>query len=392
MPGNTETMGYVGVSGGWRTPADAGSQIRSVREQFQNVDPDTKPFVTRAGGWDQFTVDENYKIEWVEDDLFKPELTLGAALGTGDTAITWDNPDSYRMAIGDSLQIENEKLLVTAAAPTSSTTTVIRGAFGTTVAAHANGKKVQVLASARPEGSDSPFTARPIKTFYFNYFQFLDEGWQISEQYNNLRSYGDRGIKKMAQERARVTLKLAVGAEYAAIHGTRFIGVDPQPSTFGGAISFINTAAGSYRKDMDGASIVEANLYTGIRFIGGNVDMSNVARTFVTRFWQKQKITAMFQDRVRTEIGTHTGGLRIDNVETDFGNFEVISMISWPEDKIGLIDFDRIELGHWAGLGWSEKRLAEKGRYMNYTRSAVLSEIFRNPQVHGLWDNLSTSA
>ena len=391
MAGTTETVGYVGITGGWRTPTDGSAQIRHVNEQFEAVDPDSIAYVRRAGGWDQFTVDENYKVEWVEDDIFKPTIPLSStAMGTtGDP--TFENNDSYRLTIGDVLQIDDEKMLITAlpaSTATGNTATVRRGAFGTTAATHAASSTIHILMPARAEGSDSPFAGRPNRTFLYNYFQFVDQGWQMSEQYSNLREYGDKGRKKLAQDRARATKKLAVAAEKQLLLGTRYIGVDPEPSTVGGLFEYITSAYGAYRTSLSGDKMVEANLHTGIRYLADQVGVENIARTFVGRFYQKQRFTSFFEGRVRTELGTHTGGLRIDNIDTDLGNFEFVMLYNWPGDRLGLIDFDKIEIGHWAGMGWSEKRLAESGRYLKYTRSAVISQIVHNPQVHGLWTNL----
>ena len=389
MAGTTETIGYVGVTGGWRTPTDADAKIRYVNQAFEAVDPRKIAYVRKAGGWDQFTVDENYKVEWVEDDLPKVNLKLGAALAaTGDP--TFSENDSYRLAIGDVLMIDNEKTLITALpAPTATgnTATVRRGAFGTTAATHAVNATIHILMPARAEGSDSPFSGFAQRTFLFNYFQFVDQGWKMSEQYARSREYGDRGRTKLAQKRAEVTTKLATAAEKQLLLGTRFIGVDPEPSTVGGLFEYLTEAYGAFTVSMSGDKLVEANLYTGIRYLGDRVDMSNIARTFVTRYYQKQRITSFWEGRVRTEQGKHTGGLRISTIETDFDDFDIVVIPNWPGDKLGLIDFDKIEIGHWAGLGWSEKQLASSGRWDAYTRSAVISQQVHNPQVHGLWNN-----
>lgn len=391
MAGTVTTGWVAGITSGTPTPLDFTSQPRDVTEEFEAVSPWDIPFVKRAGGWNSFVVRGRRDHEWQEEDLWKQSLTISSTTGitaTDGTTLTLSGNDAYRVLPGTLAKIDSEIVLISALA-TASTLTIVREMSGTTAATHATAATVQLIGQAREEGTDSPYFSNRLRTFYTNYPQFFDGAIQISEQSRNQDLYG----RDKEDEQVEVQTKhLAKMAERSAIEGEAYAGAANKPPTMGGVLDFITTANGSYNTSLSSAALAESNLYTAIRSILDNVGESNVARTIVTRYFLRQKISGFYENRIRTEQGDHTGGVAVDAIDTDFGRFEIMHFHSWPESVVGFLNFDKIKLGHTAGMMWQRKRLAEAGAYFRETLYGEYTLEVRNPQCMGQITAVSTSS
>ena len=388
MAGVTTTAWVAGVTGGTPTPLDFTSQPRDVSEEFQAVSPLDTPFVSRAGGWESFVVTGRRDHEWVEEDLFKQDLTVSSTTGiaaTDGTTLTLNTTDAYRLFPGMLVKIDTEVIRVSAIASTT-TATIQRGIGGTTAATHATASTVKLIGQAMVEGGDSPYMSNRIRTWFTNYPQFFDLAIQISEAAKNQNLYGRSQWDEMTDNQTKQLAKLL---ERSAIEGN---GAASTINTMNGILAYLTSANGAYNTSLSSAAITEANLYTAIRSILGSVGESNVARTIVCRYFVRQKISGFYENRIRTELGDHTGGVRVDAIDTDFGRFELMTVHSWPEDQLAFLNFDKIELGHMAGMNWQEKRLAEAGAYTRQTRFGEFTLQVKNPQTMGLITSISTSS
>ena len=393
MAGTTSTNRVVGITGGTPAPLDFPSTPRDVTEDFYAVHPDEIPFIARLGGFSgDFTVGSRRDHEWIEEDLWKNRLTLSSTTGlssTDGTTMTLSAADAYRVAPGSTLMVDTEKMYISAIASTT-TLTIVRDAFGTTAATHATAATVYVYGVAREEGTASPFIGSPTKTVFTNYMQFMEQAYKITEQAANVTEYGRKPIDII---RETIMRNLASGAENQAINGTAFAGASAEPPTFGGALAYITSANGSYNTDVASAALTEANLYTAARSIMNNVGEANVARTICVRFFLHQKIGSFFENRVRTTVGDHTGGVSIGSIDTAIGTWEIMHFYNWPDTTVGFINFDSIHLGHYAGMpAWRQKALASDGVYDLETRYADLCSELRNPQRHGQITSVSVSS
>lgn len=388
MAGVTTTAWVAGVTGGTPTPLDFTSQPRDVTEEFQAVSPLDTPFVSRAGGWGSFVVTGRRDHEWVEEDLFKQDLTVSSTTGiaaTDGTTLTLNTTDAYRLFPGMLVKIDSEVIRISAIASTS-TATITRGVGGTTAATHATASTVKLIGQAMIEGGDSPYMSNRIRTWFTNYPQFFDLAIQISEAAKNQNLYGRSQWDEMTENQTKQLSKLL---ERSAIEGEGAAGT---VNTMEGVLGFLTTANGAYNTSLSSAALTEANLYTAIRSILNSVGESNVARTIITRYFLRQKISGFYENRIRTEVGDHTGGVRVDAIDTDFGRFELMHVHSFPEDQLAFINFDKVKLGHMAGMNWKEKRLAEAGAYIRQTRYGEFTLEVRNPQTMGVITSISTTS
>lgn len=356
------------------------------------VHPDEIPFVTRCGGWDGFTVAARRDHEWIEEDLWKNRLTLSSTTGlsaTDGTTLTLNASDAYRIAPGTTIQIDSEKMYVSAIA-SATTATIVRDIAGTTAATHATASTVYVLGVARIEGTASPYLGSPTKTVFTNYMQFMEQAYSITEQAANVNEYGRKPLDII---RETITRNLAVGAEAQAIRGTAGAGASGEPPTFGGVLNYITSANGSYNSSLSSAALTEANLYTAARSVMDNVGESHVARTFCVRFFLHQKIGSFFENRIRSTVGDHTGGVSIGSIDTAIGTWEIMHFYNWPDDVVGMIAFESVKLGHYVGLpAWRQRALASDGVYDRETRYGDLTLELRNPQRHAQLTSVSTSS
>jgi len=111
---------------------------------------------------------KNTGIEWYEDEVIGLYAT-GTGSGTSgeitatDTTINVSTAEVFRA--GDIVEVENERMKVTAVDYTANTITVERGFQGTTATTHPANSKVEVVSSVAPEGEliASSRVSRPIK-------------------------------------------------------------------------------------------------------------------------------------------------------------------------------------------------------------------------------------
>lgn len=394
MAGSITTGLVVGITSGTPAPIDFTSQPRDVTEEFELVAPTAIPFVLRCGGWNGFEVTHQRAHEWVEDDLWKNRLAVSNTTGvaaTDSVTITLSANDGFRVSKGAIIQIDSEQMWVSAIASATSLDPVTRGYAGTTAATHATASTIYLLGLSMSEGTDTPYIGNPIKTWFTNYVQFFQRAFQLSEQAAALDSYGQ--ASELNRLRDRYTKDLASLAEVQAIRGVAYDGgtSDAQPPSMGGWTNYITSANGAYNLALS-AALAESNVYTMIRSILDNVDEGSIARTLMCRHFIRQKLTGFYENRIQSEVGDHTGGASVSAIETDFGRFEIMHSYNWPDTVLGLVNFDKIKLGHYKGMSpWREKRLAEAGFYQRHARAADLTLEVRNPQTQGQITGISLS-
>jgi hypothetical protein len=103
--------------------------------------------------------------------------------------------------------------------------------------------------------------------------------------------------------------------------------------------------------------------------------------------YQKRLISSFYAGSVRTERSERTGGVVIDTIETEFGNYDLMLNRRMPRDKIYIAQRDKVG---WVTLRpWFVKQLAESG---DYTKKEIVGEygfVVVNETAHGIIDDLS---
>lgn len=129
-------------------------------------------------------------------------------------------------------------------------------------------------------------------------------------------------------------------------------------------------------------ALLEDNLQT-IWEAGG---MPNV---IICNAYQKRVISSFYAGSVRREENDRTGGVVIDKIETEFGNYDVMMNRRMPTNKLYICQRDKVG---WVTLRpWFVKPLAEDG---DYTKKEIVGEygfVVINESAHGVVKDLATS-
>lgn len=117
-------------------------------------------------------------------ETFRPRTsTLGAGYTSAATSLVV--ADGTQFTVGDVLQVESERFLVTAV---SGSTLTVSGAFeGTTQANHANATAVTLITNARTGGDVDQLAINRTPTTTSQYLQTVQHAWQVA---GNLDSTG----------------------------------------------------------------------------------------------------------------------------------------------------------------------------------------------------------
>jgi hypothetical protein len=129
-------------------------------------------------------------------------------------------------------------------------------------------------------------------------------------------------------------------------------------------------------------TILENSLQT-IWEAGGMPDV------IICNAFQKRMISSFYEGSVRTERSERTGGVVINTIETEFGNYDLMLNRRADTGKVFIAQRDKVG---WVTLRpWFVKPLAEDG---DYTKKEVVGEygfVVENETAHGIIKDLSAS-
>jgi len=269
------------------------------------------------------------KIEWQDDTLLTPQSTTGASIADGATTdITVAAGEQLRFAVGDVIQIENEKMRVTAYGATDHLT-VTRGVFGTSAVAHTTvGTLITDLGEALPEGSDPGQTRSQDRTNRFNFTSiFGPTGVSVSGTEQAIRKYGITATEFDYQMALRAKEE-AIKVDQSLIYGTRFEDTGNEWRQMGGMTFYITTNV-----DSTASGITETRLLDQIENawkLGGAPDRALVGSK------QKRAISGLRSTDIRLGRMDNGRGQTVDFFDTDFGRTDFV-LYRWlkPTDLIG---------------------------------------------------------
>lgn len=330
-----------------------------------------------AGDPDQFRL-VNFpgtKIEWLEDSLAALTDTLDGSIAAG--CATMDVNYGTRFKSGDVILIGSEYFWISGVA--SDTLTV--DPYSGSEADHLDEATVTRVSQARLEGDAADYERSPSTiSAPYNYSQIFQADIDVSRTDNLITKYGMADLfgyqtMKNVHELSRLINK-------SFYTGVCKAGSATTPRAFGGLDAFLSTnhSAGG------AGALTETRLYAIIEDCydnGGNPDV-----IFVNSF-QKQKISGFFEDRIRSTIDESRGGVRISEVETEWGLLKIV-MDRWcPADSLYVLESQYV--GFVSIDPFFEETLAKVG---DATRGQVVGEfslVVKNESAHGRWTGLSTS-
>lgn len=397
---------------GARTSYDGGSytivpltpQKRAIADLIDIIDPMDVPVLkyfgigdSGAGGMSkvsQFRIQNwpSTRVEWLEDTMAPLTTTITASMAatnaTATLAIVAGNANYLRP--GHVIKIDDERLLVRIVSSDSATVTRMWGGTATNVntsASHAASAVVEIVGNARDEGdeSDADFTTQVAAPY--NYTQIFQAEVKVSRTQNKISQFGisaeyDYHVQKRFKEQVRLLEKtLFDGARNAGTNQTASNTLDPR--AMGGFRTFItdNTAS------LSSGPLTQKDLEDQIMACwsdGGNPDL------IICNGWVKRKISSFYAPYVRTVRTEATGGVTIDQVETEFGTLNILMSRWCPSSQLYVVSSEYVGI-----LPYDEffdEPLAKTG---DYERGQVVGEytlVVKNDKAHARIMSISTTS
>ena len=257
------------------------------------------------------------KIEWQDDTLLTPQSTLGAAIADGSaTTITVAAGEQLRFAVGDIIQIDNEKMRVTAYGGGADQLTVTRGVFGTAATSHANGALITNLGAALPEGSDPGQARSQDRTNRWNVTSiFGPTAVTVSGTEQAIRKYGLATTEFDYQAALRMKEE-AIKLEQSLIYGTRFEDPANKWRQMGGMTYYITTNVDSTAGALTDTRLLD--MMERCWSLGGSPDKALLGSK------QKRVVSAFDSSDIRLGRLDAGRGQVVDFFDTDFGRVDFV--------------------------------------------------------------------
>jgi hypothetical protein len=346
--------------------SDTTTQIRNVVNDFDLISPKEVPFLRLISGGTDDTPSLNSlsvecqanKYEWVEDaDM--PMTWLFANMLIGDTTITV--PAAVAAALGNDtiIQVESEQMRVTNATGTT-TPTVSRGWAGTVAAAHTAGalKFAFIAGRSHVEGADAPSATYLYPSMPFNYVQEFTDTIYMSQIEQNIARYGiDVALE---YETAKKVRQLSIMMERQCFFGIKQAPTISVPGQFGGIKSFIpsgNIVAA-------GGALTTTAVSNALQAVFETVGVAGMPDTIIAGAWARRKLSAIYgTTNVTTfrEQNDRMGGVVVDQIQTEFGNLDVI-LSNWNDpSEVYLVKKDKLGFGPLRNQELTRTPLAKTG-------------------------------
>lgn len=289
------------------------------------------------------------KVEWQDDTLLTPQSTLAVDPLAG-TTVTVAAGEQLRFAVGDIIQIDAEKMRVTAYGGADQLT-VTRAFAGTVSVGHAIGSLITNVGAALPEGSDPPQTRSQDRTNRFNLTQIYGpDGVSVTGTEQAVRKYGIATTEFDYQSALR-TKEQAIRCEQALIYGTRFEDVSNEWRTQGGLTFYITTNVDSTAAALTDTRILDQmeNCWK----LGGGPNKALLGSK------QKRVVSGFDSADVRLGRLDMGRGNIVEFFDTDFGRVDFV-LHRWmrPTD---LLLFSREQATIRTLRPWQFKMLADTG-------------------------------
>lgn len=366
------------------TYSDTTPQKRIITDVISLIDPSDMPAIDALGGFDgasskfRFVNGKGKTIEWLEDTLISLTGALNGSITSNVTTITLSDGDNFQE--GHILQVDSERMWVSAVNNSTEVLTVTRAFGGTTGATHADSASVTIVGMARLEGADSDDIAYTDRTVGSNYTQIFHSEVKVSRSQNQISQYGI--AEEMAYQENKVIPSLTRLLERQFYYGTTSAaGSATTPRTMGGYQAFVTD------NKVSGASLAQSQFENAVKAAysdGGSGPWS--AFVSPTNF---QKIKNFYDSSVflRVDRTENTVGMVVEQILTPYGMVNLV-LDRWAKDsEIAIIDPKHA--GFVTFYPFTAEPLAKSG---DYERSEVVGEFslaIRQDKAHAMLSSVS---
>lgn len=385
------------------TFTDTTTQIRTVVPEFDLVSPAEFPFLKMISAGDEMNPSLNSlsepcratKYEWLEltDPGFTTTLTADIT-STTSTSIAVATADVANIVADMILLIGSEQVRVTAAANGANPVPITRGFAGTTAAtATSSTATITVIGRAHLEGADAPNDIGLYPSMPFNYVQELAATIDVSDLEAAIARYGiDDAIEFETQNRARHLFHML---ERGCFYQTKVQGTSTVPGVFGGLDDFIPSAN---TEDASSGALTTTIFHNAMQKVYNSVGPSKLPNVVVCNAWVRRKLTSIFTTvggGVPTQFrdaGEMRGGVRVDNIETDFGPLGVALVQNCKPASAYLLRIEDIGIGPMEGNEFRREMMAKTGSKQKFMLYGAYTLQVRASKRHGRITNISLAS
>jgi len=339
----------VGPESTFATELAGFQPIRSLEDHLDMICPDDYPLLTTVGLGSGGSVN-SLKYEWQEDTLIPLEdaIDMAGNMDNSQTNMVVDHGGYFRP--GDVLLVEDELMWVKYI---EGNTLYVKRAFaGTSAASHNNNTVVYNVGNAQLQGS-APGAARNVEIAqYYNYPQIWSEDAEIFIEDTQVAYHGMSGAELLNYRLDKRLREMYQAMERSLIYGKRNApSTNDEPYASGGLATFLSTNL----TDKSGAALEEKDLIDVLESIFKACGASYVPDLMVGNTWPKRKMTAWYRGLITTERAERVGGARIDHIETDFGDLDLMIDHLVKPDELYLLrteDISSVTLGNLGLTEW----------------------------------------
>lgn len=361
------------------TFTDTTPQVRVITDVISLISPKDTPLIARFGlqssppaGW-RVQGWPGKKVEWLEDELMPMSDTLDGSITSNATTITVADASVFH--VGHNILIDDEEMWVSARNTSTQVLTVTRDWSGTTGATHADAATVQVLGTARVEGTDSDEGSTVDVSAPYNMWQIFHDEVLIADEQELVSMYGiDSDLEYQSEKKTQELLKQL---EQSITLGARNVAsTNADANRMGSLDYYINQSGGNTVSA--GGAVTQADFEDALELAYADGGSPSVA---VVSPANMQVIKGFYDSSsfLRVERSETTVGMVVERILTPFGEVELLMSRYQPNATIPIIDPMHFS-GPMVVTPFQREILARDG---TYTKAQVVGR-FTQMVRHGL--------
>jgi len=309
----------------------------SVVDEMLLLQPHVIPMISLLGFGPE-TGNTNH--EWNEDSMFGFQSVLAAGmLSTGGCTVA----DGSMFRIGHVIRIDDEMCLVSNIA--TNVLTITRGYAGTTAATHDSGAQVEICFTEGVEGANARAARYKQRVNKFNYTQIFDDTVEVTGTAQAIDQYGMDNL--IETEKQKKVIELSLQLEKALINGQRYRAGNTSQM---GGLRYWLTSNVSNGSGNDISSRILNDMVQSVIDAGGFATGGNYK--FVSSTMQKRKISTLNDGKLVIPRSDNVTGVNVNQILTDFGQFDVVTNANLRPDELYFIDINRMTVKPLKGRNW----------------------------------------
>lgn len=361
------------------TYSDTTPHKRIITDVVALIDPSDAPMIESLGGLDgasgkfRFVNGKSKVVEWLEDTLISLTGALNGSITSTATTITMSDGDNYQE--GHIIEVDSERMWVSAVNNATEILTVTRSFGGTTNASHADTAAVAIVGMARLEGAESDDIAFTDRTTNSNFTQILHQEIKVSRTQDQIAQYGI-GEESMYQGNKAIPSLMRLLEKHFYTSTVAAAGTASTPRVMGGYQAFVTD------NKVSGATLAQSQFENAVKAAYSDGGSGPWTAYLSPTNLQKVKNFYDSSNFLRVDRTEATVGMVIERVLTPYGSVDLV-LDRWAKDaQIAIIDPKHA--GFITLYPFTQEALAKSG---DYEKSEVVGEFtlaIRSDKAHAM--------